>query len=315
MSNNGLEKGGILLVDKPRDYSSHDVINLCRKILQTRKIGHSGTLDPMATGLLVLLVGREATRRQDFFQQSPKTYFAVLKLGEETDTWDAYGEPVQERPVPPLTEAQVQASARELTGPVQQPIPFFSAKKIAGARMYDLARKGTPMERKYNAVTVSAWEDVTLRAADEIAFTVTCSCGTYVRSLAWLLAQKLGTAGHLTQLRRLKTGGLDVKDALDGNRLKTVSKEDLLTRMLPPDWRFTPEEEARRKETARRDRENTRLRLEERAQKAAAKAARKEAARQMYEENRLANEIRYRAEKAEFLAKKDAENNRRGGLP
>ena len=315
MSNNQLEKGGILLVDKPRDYSSHDVINVCRKVLQTRKIGHSGTLDPMATGLLVLLVGREATRRQDFFQQSPKTYSAVLKLGAETDTWDAYGEPTQTAPVPPLTQAQAEAAVRQLTGPVEQPIPFFSAKKIAGARMYDLARKGAPMERKHNTITVYAWENVLLRAPDEIMFTVTCSCGTYIRSLAWLLAQKLGTAGHLTQLRRLKTGGLDVKDALDGNRLKKESLDSLRARMLPPDWQFTPEEEVRRKETARRDREHTRLRLEERAQKAAAKAARKEAARLMYEENRRANEIRYQAEKAAFLAQKDAENNRRGGLP
>ena len=224
------QKSGLLLIDKPADFSSHDIIAISRRILKTKKIGHSGTLDPMATGLLILLVGREATRRQDSFLKLSKTYSARLKLGTETDTWDAYGTPVCQRAVPPLSLAAVQNAAQALSGAIRQPIPFFSAKRIGGKHMYDLARQGAEMERKYNEVTVQ-WKEISLNAPDEIDFTVHCSCGTYVRSLGYLLAQKLGTAGHLTALRRLEIGPFQVQNAFDGNLLKNCPTDTLYSRV------------------------------------------------------------------------------------
>lgn len=214
-------KSGLLLINKPKDFSSHDIIAICRRELKTKKIGHSGTLDPMATGLLILLIGREATKQQDRFLKLEKVYSAVLSLGEETDSWDAYGETLFSAPVPPITQADLEKAAQKLSGKILQPIPFFSAKRINGSRMYELARKGAEMERKYNEVTVH-WLDIRLLAPNQIAFTVRCSCGTYVRALGHLLAKELGTAGHLTALKREQIGDYHVNNAFDGNLLKGI---------------------------------------------------------------------------------------------
>lgn len=224
-------KSGLFLVDKPRDYASHDIIILTRKALNVKKIGHSGTLDPMASGLLLLLVGRDATKKQDYFLKQTKTYAAVLQLGTETDTWDAYGEETASAPVPPLTVQDVLRQTQQLTGYVEQPIPFFSAKKIAGERMYDLARAGHELERRYNTIQILQWADVRLDAPDRISFTLTCSCGTYVRSLGYMLARALGTVGHLCELRRLKIGDLDVKDAMDGALIKNSAPGVIYSRL------------------------------------------------------------------------------------
>ncbi len=213
------QKSGVLLIDKPADFSSHDIIAIVRRILRTKTIGHSGTLDPMATGLLILLVGREATKRQPEFLQLSKTYQAVLKLGEETDTWDRYGNYVRSAPVPPITPAQLNAAVAHLSGNILQQVPPFSAKKIKGEKMYDLARKGVELAPRFSPVQVQ-WADVILRAPDEVAFTLTGSCGTYVRALGYMLAQRLGTVGHLSQLRRVAIGPYQVERAFDGNLLK-----------------------------------------------------------------------------------------------
>lgn len=217
---------GILLLDKPADFSSHDIIAITRRILRTKKIGHSGTLDPMATGLLILLIGREATKRQPAFLNLSKTYQAVLKLGTETDTWDKYGEVIHTAPVPEISREQLQAQIQALSGPIQQQIPPFSAKKIKGEKMYDLARKGIELAPRFNEVTVS-WADVCLRAPDEIAFTVTGTSGTYVRALGYMLAHKLGTVGHLSALRRVAIGPYRVEQAFDGNLLKNCPTDIL----------------------------------------------------------------------------------------
>ncbi len=224
------QKSGILLIDKPAGFSSHDIIAISRRILKTKKIGHSGTLDPMATGLLILLIGRTATRRQKDFLKLSKIYSARLKLGAETDSWDADGKMLRQLPVPPLTQNQVDQAVESLTGTVHQPIPFFSAKRINGKHMYDLARQGAPLERRYSDVTVE-WKEAVLAAPDEILFTVHCSCGTYVRALGYLLAEKLGCVGHLTALRRLEIGSYRVQNAFDGNLLKNTDTNDLYARV------------------------------------------------------------------------------------
>ena len=190
-------------------------------------------MDPMASGLLLLLVGRDATKQQDYFLKQTKTYDAVLELGRETDTWDAYGEETQTAPIPPFTLQDVQQATQTLTGEVEQPIPFFSAKKIGGERMYDLARNGHEIERRYNTVRILQWSNITLLPNNQIAFTLTCSCGTYVRSMGWMLAQKLGTTGHICALRRTRIGDLDVKDAFDGALIKDSTPGTIYSRFIP----------------------------------------------------------------------------------
>ena len=218
------QKSGILLIDKPADFSSHDMIAIARRVLHTKTIGHSGTLDPMATGLLILLIGREATKRQTDFLQLSKTYQAVLKLGEETDTWDRYGNCVSSAAVSSISTGQLQAAITKLSGKILQQIPPFSAKKIKGKKMYDLARKGIELKPRFNEVTV-AWSDVAQRGPAEISFTLTGSCGTYVRALGHMLAQELGTVGHLIQLRRVAIGPYLVSQAFDGNLLKSCQTD------------------------------------------------------------------------------------------
>ena len=226
------QKSGILLIDKPADFSSHDIIAIVRRVLGTKTIGHSGTLDPMATGLLILLVGREATKRQDSFLKLSKTYQATLKLGEETDTWDRYGNFITAAPVPPVTPAKLQASIQKLSGRILQQIPPFSAKKIKGEKMYDLARKGVALKPRFSEVHVT-WENVSQPAPDQISFAVTGSCGTYVRALGHMLAKELGTVGHLAQLRRTAIGPYRIEQSFDGNLLKNCDTTTLYKQVQP----------------------------------------------------------------------------------
>lgn len=221
-----------MLIDKPADFSSHDIIAITRSVLCTKTIGHSGTLDPMATGLLVLLIGREATKQQPAFLQLSKTYTATLKLGIQTDTWDHYGTVTHTRPVPALLPPHLNTAVQRLSGSIQQQIPPFSAKKIKGEKMYDLSRKGVSLAPRFNNAYVE-WKSFSLAAPDEIDFTVAVSCGTYVRSLGYMLANQLGTVGHLCKLRRLNIGPYQVSDAVDGNLLKTFSTDDLYRQVTP----------------------------------------------------------------------------------
>lgn len=225
---------GLLLIDKPQDFTSNDVVALSRRILRTKCIGHSGTLDPMATGLLILLLERPATRLQEKFLKLPKVYQAELTLGTETDTWDAQGAVVNTLPVPPLTLKQIQAAAQTLTGKVRQQIPPFSAKKINGRKMYDLAREGTPVQDRFNEIEIFSWTDWTFDGTRKIGFTLHCSCGTYVRAMALMLARQLGTTGHLTALRRLSIGPFHVDQAFDGLKLKTAPREEIVQFLQEP---------------------------------------------------------------------------------
>ena len=229
-----LPPSGLLLIDKPSGFTSSDIVAIARRALHTKCIGHSGTLDPMATGLLILLVQRQATRLQNQFLKLDKIYRATLQLGTDTDTWDADGIVVKNTSVPPLTLPQIQAAAQQLTGTVRQQIPPFSAKKIQGRKMYDLAREGTPVEDRFNTVEIFAWDDFSFDGKDTLSFTLHCSCGTYVRSVARQLAKYLGTTGHLTALRRLSIGPFSVENALDGQKLKTISQAEIVKFLQEP---------------------------------------------------------------------------------
>jgi tRNA pseudouridine55 synthase len=207
-----------VLVDKPAGLTSHDVVQRVRRALKTRAAGHTGTLDPFATGLLVVLVGR-ATRLARFVEAQAKTYLATARLGVATDTDDATGAALGEpADVSALTEAEVRAALGGLVGPQRQRPPRYSAKHVGGERSYRLARRGEGVDPAETDVTVHRIEVVSFTPPG-VVFRVTASAGTYVRALARDLGERLGVGGHLTALRREAIGALRVEDAVPLERL------------------------------------------------------------------------------------------------
>ena len=201
---------GVLLVDKPAGMTSHDVVAVARRALGTRRVGHTGTLDPFATGLLVLLVGR-ATRLAQFVEDDPKVYDATISFGSETTTDDLTGETTREAPVP--DPSLVDEGIRRLTGCVEQRPPDYSAKKLAGRRAYAAARAGAPLELPAASVVVHEWR-VRQRTPTTLQVTITCGGGTYIRALARDLGRLAGSAAHLTALRRMRSGVFDLEQAV-----------------------------------------------------------------------------------------------------
>jgi tRNA pseudouridine55 synthase len=189
--------------------TSHDVVQQVRRIYAERSIGHLGTLDPFATGLLVLLLGR-ATRLANFLDMEPKVYEASITFGAETDTDDATGTVIREGPPP--GEVAIRSALRSLTGTISQVPPAYSAKSVDGTRAYDAARRGEPLDLQPVDVTVHGWE---IRALDSghLSATVTCGGGTYIRALARDLGRLTASAAHLSALRRIRVGSFDVADA------------------------------------------------------------------------------------------------------
>jgi tRNA pseudouridine55 synthase len=225
---------GIALVDKPPDWTSHDVVAKARGQLGTRKVGHAGTLDPDATGLLVLGVGR-ATRLLTFLSGLDKTYTGEAVLGVATSTLDAAGEVTGSWDMGSVTVDQVRARAAELTGTIQQLPPMVSAKKIGGRRLHELARAGVEVERSPVEVRVATFDVGEPLAAGVFPITVTCSSGTYVRSLVADLGTALGGGAHLRNLRRLAIGRFTVGEAV---LLEELTPE----RVLPPLTAFRGQE-------------------------------------------------------------------------
>lgn len=204
---------GFLLVDKPSGWTSHDVVARVRGMARQKKVGHAGTLDPMATGLLVLGLGR-ATRLMRYIQGGVKEYEATAQFGVATDSLDADGAIIAREPLA-VSEAEVTAAAERFVGTIQQIPPMVSAKKIDGKRLYELARAGEEVERKPATVTIHSLQITDFAPSDYplVTFSVRCSKGTYVRTLADDLAAALGGRAHLTALRRTRNGTLAVEDA------------------------------------------------------------------------------------------------------
>ena len=216
------ELDGILLVDKPADHTSHDVIARLRGKLRMKRIGHAGTLDPMATGLLVVLVGK-ATSVSQYLISLDKEYTGTIKLGVTTNSQDADGEVLVTRPVSPsLTEAEVLAAIKTMLGDQYQMPPMFSAIKIDGVPLYKLARKGEEIVREPRFIRVASW-DLTRFAPPELDFRVRCTKGTYVRTLAHDLGEKLGCGAHLTALRRTGTDKLTLERALTIDQINALT--------------------------------------------------------------------------------------------
>lgn len=208
--------GGILLVDKPAGVTSHDVVARARRALNTRKIGHAGTLDPMATGLLVLGVGH-ATRLLTYVVGLDKTYEATIRLGVSTDSDDADGVETARTDAAGVTDEAIHHGIRSLTGPISQVPSTVSAIKVGGRRAYDLARAGEQVELKARDVVISRFDVLGIRREERIVdvdVIVDCSSGTYIRALARDLGADLGVGGHLTALRRTRIGPFGVADAV-----------------------------------------------------------------------------------------------------
>jgi tRNA pseudouridine55 synthase len=203
---------GLLVIDKPGGITSHDVVSRLRRITGEKSIGHLGTLDPMATGVLPLLLGK-FTRLAQYFSAAEKSYTGTIRFGFATDTYDADGEPAGEKSHPSLTFEQVCAAASRFHGEMEQMPPSFSAKKIAGTPAYKLARAGKPVELKTCRITIRSFA-ITALDGEEATFAMSISAGGYVRSVAHELGADLGCGAHLSSLRRTQAGVF----ALDGAR-------------------------------------------------------------------------------------------------
>ena len=239
---------GIICIDKPAGLTSHDVVARARHILGHRRVGHAGTLDPFATGLLVLLVGR-ATRLTQFLTGLEKEYEAVIRLGFATDTADRTGKPIGEKQTPQLDPVQIGHALASLRGEMDQVPPMYSAKKQGGRKLYELARKGDEVERAPVRVCIHEFEP--LKPRDEwikdnfdgtfdFEVRVVCSSGTYVRTLAEDFGKRLKVGAHLAELRRTRVGEFSISDALTLVQLKTRAAEEALGRAFyKPDAALT----------------------------------------------------------------------------
>ena len=226
----GTEIDGVLLVDKSQSMTSHDVVAITRRALNTKKVGHCGTLDPLATGLLIITIGR-GTKIQDLLMSEDKEYIGTLKLGEETDSQDSDGQIIKSSPVPEFTREQIDAAFAKFHGDFYQTPPMVSAIKKDGVPLYKLARQGKVIEREPRFVHVYAHEILAIRPT-EIDFRVVCSKGFYVRTYAHEIGIELGCGAHLKALRRTKSGRFNVEGAITVDELKAGPMEAVAQRVL-----------------------------------------------------------------------------------
>ena len=211
---------GVFIVDKPAGMSSFAVVKKVRWLLGIKKVGHAGTLDPFATGLLVICAGRPATRNIDRFMAGRKTYQALLQLGVETETQDPEGAVTVTRPVPEFSEHDLTHCLQQFTGPQMQAPPPYSAAKHKGKPLYHYARQGIMIQKEPKPIEIYGLElDGYDSDAAQLAITVSCSRGTYIRVLAADIGSRLGCGAHLVQLRRIRSGGFSVEDAILGDQL------------------------------------------------------------------------------------------------
>ena len=235
---------GVLIIDKPAGMTSHDVVARVRRIIRERRVGHTGTLDPFATGVLVMLVGR-ATRLAQFLSGAEKEYEAVIRFGYATDTGDVTGTPLETEVHANSTRAQnvrkedIEAAMASLTGAIEQVPPMYSAKKIGGRKLYEHARRGEEIERQPVRVTISAFELLTTGewesnqdGAVDLNARVVCSAGTYIRTLAEDLGKRLSIGAHLAELRRTRAGGFTIENAVTLEQLEERVKDETVADIL-----------------------------------------------------------------------------------
>ncbi len=230
MSGSLFSNGALLFLDKPEGITSHDAVERARHATGVKKIGHTGTLDPMATGLLVLCCGR-AARLQGFFTGLPKTYEGTITLGRSTTTYDAAGETLDESAsLPDFSREQIEEAASAFRGEFEQTPPPYSAKKVGGRKFYEMARKGETVPSAPKKVVVSLFELQEMRGIS-LRFVLSCSSGTYVRSIAHELGARLACGAHLSELRRTRVGDFAIENAV---RLDAFEAFDPAAREEPP---------------------------------------------------------------------------------
>ena len=223
---------GVLLIDKPSGMTSHDVVDRVRRKLRMKKVGHAGTLDPNATGLMILLLGK-ATKLSQFLMGLDKVYEGTGEFGRATTTQDGEGESTEEHAVPAITEETLKETLKSFEGDQYQTPPMFSAKKVEGVPLYKLARKGKEVEREARVIrvksfTLDRWE------SPEFDFTVDCTKGTYVRTLVHDIGQKLECGAYLKELRRTEIGKFLIEDSLELDEFEAMDTSEIRTWIIPP---------------------------------------------------------------------------------
>lgn len=230
-----MEASGVIILDKPAGFTSHDCVNKIRRFYNTKKVGHTGTLDPMATGVLPVLVGR-AAKAADFLSCEDKVYRAELKLGLTTDTEDTTGKVLTVSDAIPA-EAEVRAVCETFVGNIMQIPPMYSAIKVDGQKLVNLARRGVTVEREARPITVFSLE-VEKLAPDSYALTVHCSKGTYIRTLCADIGEKLGCGGAMSALKRLRSGNFDISGSVTLDTLEKLSMPEREGLLLPVETLF-----------------------------------------------------------------------------
>lgn len=229
-----LKMDGILLVDKPQNFTSFDVVAIIKKLTETKKVGHAGTLDPLATGVLPILIGK-ATKFQDLFLNKSKEYKAFFKLGIETDTQDITGNIIKETSVPDLKTREIQAVLRDFEGQIEQIPPMYSAIKQNGKRLYSLARQGIEVQREKRLVEIKNIELLNYdKDISEISILVSCSKGTYIRTLVADIGEKLGCVATLSSLLRTRSGSFQLKDCITLDEAKKFHENNSLHKYIIP---------------------------------------------------------------------------------
>ena len=232
---------GVLIIDKPAGLTSHDVVARVRRIIGERRVGHTGTLDPFATGILVVLLGR-ATRLAQFLSSADKEYAATIRLGYATDTGDITGKPLSAlQACPGFSEEQIEAALSSLRGEIEQTPPMYSAKKVNGRKLYEMARRGEEIQRLAVGVNIHQFEavrrdnDLLQQNEDsscDLAVRVVCSAGTYVRALAESVGQFLGVGAHLSELRRTRAGQFKIESVISLSELEHEAEAGKVSRFL-----------------------------------------------------------------------------------
>ena len=221
---------GVLIVNKPQGWTSHDVVAFVRKKFGLKKVGHAGTLDPMATGVLVLLLGK-LTKSQNHYMSGDKEYDATLTLGATSDTLDAWGKITPSGGTIDLSLGRIEAAFKKFSGEIEQAVPMYSAAKHEGRKLYELARKGVTVVVEPKTVTIKKVE-IQKISLPEVSFSVVCSKGTYIRQLAADIGKELGCGAHLSRLVRTRSGEFGISNAIEVDRLKRMDVNELKSIVL-----------------------------------------------------------------------------------
>ena len=232
-----MEPSGVLIINKGDGMTSHDVINKIRRLYSTKRVGHTGTLDPMATGVLVVLVGR-AAKAAEYFVADSKEYIATLRLGIETDTEDTTGTVLTSTDSLPSQEEVLEAVS-SFVGDVMQTPPMYSALKVDGKKLCDLARQGVTVEREARRITIHSLSAEPTDSESDYILRVSCSSGTYIRTLCADIGKKLGCGGAMASLCRSRTGNFDIKDAYTLAKLEELDIDSRISLLIPTESLFT----------------------------------------------------------------------------